>query len=178
MAQKLVLDENIICNAIELTNKERHHDKTCSKLIALIYKVHHKIVCDKFLLKRYKKRIEERKKNGDISIIICVTNILSDSNMSIINKNKDAKSLPEHIEKDFNKTFSKSNKEDLGISRVAVENSVYALITDDTPFCGWINNLKQSFGDNTNIQTEIQNTIKNIKCLTSEQALKDDKINL
>ncbi len=189
MAQKLVLDENIICNAIELRNKERHHDKTCSNLIVLIYKMHHKIVCDKFLWKRYGKRIKERKsiekkskeiESGDIHIIRYIKNILSDSNRSIINKKKDAKPLPECIEEDFNsnKIFSKSNKEDLRIARVAIGNSVYALITDDTPFCEWINNLKQSFGDNTNIEEEIQNTIQNIKGLTSEQTSKDDKINM
>ncbi len=178
MKQKLVLDENIICNAVELTDKERGHHKACSNLIVLIYNLYHKIVCDKFLWKRYKKRIEERKKNGDIHIIRYIINILSDSDRSIINKNKNAKPLPKYIENGFNRNFSENNEEDLWIARVAVEYNVYALISDDKPFCEWINNLKQSFGDNTNIQTEIQNTIQNIKGLTSEQALKDEKINL
>ena len=120
MTQKLVLDENIICGAILLKNKHGNHDETSSKLIFQIYGVCHKIVCDKFLWKRYKKRIKERIKRGDIATIRRIREILSNPKKCTI-KGKDAKPLPKHIERDFERTFDKSNEEDLKIARVAVE---------------------------------------------------------
>jgi len=143
MTQKLVLDENVICNAILLKDKHGNHDETSSKFIFLIYKVCHKIVCDKFLWKRYKKRIKGRIKRGDITIIRRIREILSNPK-KCIRKKKDAKPLPDPIERDFRSTFDKGNEEDLMIARVAAENNVYALITDDAPFHDWINNVLHS----------------------------------
>lgn len=140
MLHKLVLDENIICNAIELKDKNGNSDKTCARLVEIIYERCHKIVCDKFLWKRYYKRIKERSSKGDLIMINRIRGMLYNPQYCII-KGKDAEPLPENIERDFKKTFEKSNREDLKIARVAVENKVYALITDDTPFCCWVNNL-------------------------------------
>ena len=144
MTEKLVLDENVICQAIELKNKDRKPDKTSAKFVSLIYEKCHKIVCDKVLWKRYEKRIKERRKIGNTEIIELIEiGILRDSR-KCIRKRKDAKQLPTPIERDFETTLGKSNEEDLMFARVAAENKVYALITDDTPFYNWINDVLQS----------------------------------
>ncbi len=164
MTQKLVLDENVICNAIELKNKDRKPDKTSAKFVSLIYEKCHKIVCDKFLWKSYKTRIKERRKIGNQEIIELIEiGILRDSK-KCIRKRKDAEQLPGNIETDCKKTLGKGNEEDLKIARVAVENKVYALITDDTPFYEWINNVLSERYE--------------LSGLTSAEALEDAGLNL
>ena len=152
MTEKLVLDQNIICNAIELKNKQGTYDKTSARVIVLIYEVGHKIVCDKFLWKEYKKRIKEkynkkikeRPTHTDIIIIRRIREILSNPKKFTGNMKKYAGPLDDPIEQDFKGRFPESNNEDLMIARVAAENKVYALITDDTPFHDWIKDVLQS----------------------------------
>jgi len=77
----LVLDENIICNAIEGKNSERKDDDTCKKLILSIYeKCHNIIVVDKNLENKYKKEIKDRIKNGDNEVVLTITAMLKNNN--------------------------------------------------------------------------------------------------
>ena len=144
MAEKLVLDENVICQAIELKNKDRKPDKTSAKCVSLIYETCHKIVCDKFLWKRYKDRIRDKRKIGDPEIIELIEIGILRNSRKCIRTRKDAKPLPAPIERDFETTLGNSNEEDIMFARVAAENRVYALITDDARFHDWINDVLQS----------------------------------
>jgi len=165
----LVLDENIICNAIEGKNSEHKDDDTCKKLILSIYeKCHNIIVVDKNLENKYKKEIKDRIKRGDSEVVLKITAMLK-NNKKYYRYTKHYIPLPENV---YDK-WAKNNEEDVKIAKLAISAEVdgvkvYGLITDDNPFYEWLKNvlLNQWASENNH----------EITVLNSKQALNDKKI--